>query len=216
MLQQLSSVALSFDDPRVTLFEAVRPVDAAGFTSVGVRGCFLSHMGVLQDAAAKGLKRILIFEDDLNFEDDFDLRAQSVIPELKSLDWSIFYGGYEIAPMPSPEKRVVAVPPDTVVLTLHFVALQGAAIGLAANYLAAMLDRPEGAPDGGPMQVDAAYCWFRRAHPHFETLITVPMLGYQRVSLTNVQHVPWYDQLPVLDGMAALWRKTRNSIGWRK
>src|ERR1700759_1624099 len=77
MRSQLRRVGLDPDAPPVTFFDAVRPDTAAGFPTLGARGCFLSHLGVLRDAHAAGHRRILVLEDDLNFADDFARRFAS-------------------------------------------------------------------------------------------------------------------------------------------
>ena len=55
------------DDEKVGFFKAVTPTEGEGFPSVGVRGCFLSHLGVLEEAMRLDLKNILILEDDIQF-----------------------------------------------------------------------------------------------------------------------------------------------------
>lgn len=67
MAHQLVRVGLSFDDPQVVLFPAVRPTEPGALPSIGARGCFLSHLGVLRDALKKGARQILVLEDDANF-----------------------------------------------------------------------------------------------------------------------------------------------------
>ena len=74
MAEQLEKIGLSFDNPAVRLFAAFRPEDPGGFPNIGARGCFMSHLGVLQDARERKFERILIFEDDLNFYPDFTTR----------------------------------------------------------------------------------------------------------------------------------------------
>ena len=63
--KQLALINLNFDSPNVDLFKAIRPSDASGFESVGARGCFLSHLGVLRQAMSLG--NVLVLEDDLDF-----------------------------------------------------------------------------------------------------------------------------------------------------
>ena len=41
------------------------------FNKFGALGCYLSHVGIWQDAKSKGHKKILIFEDDITFENNF-------------------------------------------------------------------------------------------------------------------------------------------------
>jgi len=58
--QQLELIGTPFAAGKVEVFPAVRVADAAGFPSPGVRGCFLSHLGVLQDARARGVASVLV------------------------------------------------------------------------------------------------------------------------------------------------------------
>ena len=41
------------------------------FNKFGALGCYLSHIGIWQDAKLKGHKKILVFEDDVKFEKNF-------------------------------------------------------------------------------------------------------------------------------------------------
>ena len=67
MSEQLARVGLSFDDPSIELFEACRPQSAGDFPSIGARGCFLSHFGVIENAVSNGYDSILILEDDMDW-----------------------------------------------------------------------------------------------------------------------------------------------------
>jgi glycerol-3-phosphate cytidylyltransferase len=52
-------------------------------------GCISSHLTVIQDANNKGYNKILIFEDDVHFSNDFKTRIQLI----KNLDWKLLYLG---------------------------------------------------------------------------------------------------------------------------
>ena len=56
----------------------------------------MSHLNVLDDSLTRGFKRILIWEDDLNFSRDFNKRMAKVLAELDQLQWALFYGGYRM------------------------------------------------------------------------------------------------------------------------
>jgi glycosyl transferase, family 25 len=145
-------------------FNAVRPDDRGEFESIGARGCFLSHLGVLRRSL--DLESVLILEDDVNFVRDF--RWPKIRP-----DWSIFYGGYRFRP-------------DGDVETTHFVAFRSNAIRLLVPYMEAQLSRRAGDALGGPMHVDGTYLWFRREHPELVTVLARPELGYQRHSRSDI------------------------------
>ncbi len=214
MQTQLQNIGLSVDDPRIVFFTAVRPDDAGEFGSIGARGCFLSHLGVLKDARLRGLDRILIFEDDLNFSSDFLLRISAIIRSLENLSWAVFYGGYQALSPPDTlqNSELVIVPSDMAIQTTHFIGFRQPAINRLIDYLETMLTRPGGDPDGGPMHVDGAYCWFRRANPDMGTLATVPELGFQRSSRTDVHTLRWYDRWAGVRTLTRLARAAKNQF----
>ncbi len=111
MAAQLASIGLSFDSPQVRLFNAVRPDDRGAFDGIGVRGAFMSHLGVLRDAA--GLRNVLILEEDLNFN------AGMQLPSLPP-DWSIFYGDARHAITPT--GALTSAAPTDAIVCAHFIA----------------------------------------------------------------------------------------------
>ena len=66
-VEEFTRNGFHIDDEKIGFFEAVTPSEGNGFPSVGVRGCFLSHLGVLEEAMRLNLKNILIMEDDIQF-----------------------------------------------------------------------------------------------------------------------------------------------------
>jgi len=94
--EQLEHIGLPASSPKVARFDAVRPADAGGFPSIGARGCFMSHLGVLEQASQEGLSKILILEDDLDFGEAFKRTWPSTEQQLRSGQWGIFYGCYEL------------------------------------------------------------------------------------------------------------------------
>lgn len=211
MAEQLASIGLTLDEPGVMLFEAFRPSAPAGFRTIGARGCFLSHLAVLRQASEDGVESVLILEDDLNFAPDLRDTLGDRMRVLAQAPFDIFYGGYQIdRPVPPAVGGLARFAPDMPVVTAHCIGLRGDAIGAAAAYLAAMLDRPAGSPDGGPMDVDGAYTWFRREHPSVATYAAVPELGYQRSSRTDIHDLGWHDTLPVVRDVMSGLRRARN------
>lgn len=69
------------------------PKEAEKFPTIGTRGCFMSHLGVLRDAIQAGLEGILILEDDVNFASDFTERAPVVYTCGHVEGWSMFLRG---------------------------------------------------------------------------------------------------------------------------
>jgi hypothetical protein len=212
---QLLSVGLDLDQAPVHLFAAIRPAAAGDFPSVGARGCFLSHLGVLRHALAHGAQRILVLEDDFNFAPDFAATGPVVLRGLAGHDWSMFYGGHvlaaDVTPVPLCEGLAQVAPPVGVGTT-HCVGFQGAVMAQLVPYLEAMAARPGGDPQGGPMHIDGAYSWFRRDHPELACLLACPQLGYQRSSRTDVHALRWFDRQPGVRALAAWARRLRNRL----
>jgi glycosyl transferase family 25 len=201
------------DGPAVRLFAAVRPAEAGGFPTIGTRGCFLSHLGVLRLAREAGWDRVMILEDDLDFVPDIAGRLPAVLSALEGQDWSLFYGGY--GEVPAGDRLaggLVRLDPAAGVRCTHFMAVRGPAIGELVGYLEAMLARPAGSPEGGPMHVDGAYSWYRAAHPHRLTLAAVPPLGVQRPSPTDILGRPWFDRVQVLAPVVRLARSVKRRM----
>jgi glycosyl transferase, family 25 len=203
MGQQLAAVGLAWDAPMVRRFDAIRPSDRGGFPSVGARGCFLSHLGVLREARDAGARNVLIMEDDIDFSAHLASQWPPVSRDLASDAWSFFYGGHVIdGAAPSAHLHTWVVPPDTPVQTAHFLGVRGAAIAELVAYLEAMLGRVSGDAAGGPMHVDGAYSWFRREHPHHVTIAASVQLGVQRPSRTDIHPLRWFDR----------WTGVRNAV----
>jgi len=210
---QLRRFGLSLHAEPVRLFRAVRPDVAGPFPSVGAHGCFMSHLGMLQEAVRDGLGSVLILEDDLDFVAEAEARLPTLLQSLEMHDWSLFYGGYELPDGPvlrseePPASGLRKVHPTTSVRLCHFIALRGAAIVEAARYLEALAGRPPGDPAGGPMHVDGAYTWLRATHPDLGTWIAVPQMGYQRSSRTDIHPLRWYDRWPLVRDLAQATRR---------
>ena len=211
MLEQLRNAGIDASAPRVVFFEAVRPAHAGEFPTIGTRGCFLSHLGVLEAARAAGHVRILVLEDDLNFVADFGQAFAAVLPALRAEPWDFAYLGLLKVTPPLPAAQgLVRVPPSAAVLGLHMVGLNLDVLPELIAYLEAMLERPAGDPQGGPMHVDGAYSWFRAAHPERRTVACQPPLGYQRASRTDIHALRWFDRTWGFRSLAAALRAAKN------
>ena len=64
--------------------------------SPGAYGCLQSHLAVVRDARRLGLSSILIFEDDVVFDSDFNAKFSRYITQLPS-DWDmLLFGGLHV------------------------------------------------------------------------------------------------------------------------
>lgn len=175
MERELEKVGLK-DDPRVAYFEAIRPSDAGNFTSIGARGVYESQLAILRHAAVAG-ETVLILEDDCAFEPDAGER------EIEE-GWEIFYGGYT-AKSPGPLR-------DADIEGAHMMGFTASGARKVTEYLDSL------EYSGIHPPIDAAYVWFRRAHPDVRTLFACPPIAGQRPSRSDIAYLKWYDRLPLV------------------
>lgn len=212
MKAQLGRLGLGFDDVAVVRRSAWRFADPAGFPNVGARGCFASHLSILRDALAAERPAVLVMEDDLDFTPDADILIPAALQALAGTDWAIFYGGLLGHDGGSSGSPIGRTTPGSKIVASHFVAFRRTAIVRLVPYLEAILARPAGHPDGGPMHVDGAYNHFRADHPELETWIANPLLGDQRASRTDIHQLRIYDRLPLVREAAATARRLKRRL----
>lgn len=204
MEQQLSRVGL-LDDPRVEFFGALSYSEPGPFLRSGSHGAFMSHLALLQEAAAAG-QSILILQDDCDF------LLPDIADHVPSEAWDVFYGGYE------------ASNPDDLhgseIIGAHFMGFSPRAAAAAVDYLSDFLD-PGFPPDPVAAAeanfdpairppIDGALVWFRRAHPELRTVFA--MLGVQRSSRTDIGDQRWFDKVPGLRRLAEAARRIRRRL----
>ena len=156
---------------------------------------------------ARSLSNVLILEDDLDFVPGVTRLLRPVLEALPA-NWGIFYGGC-VVDLPPGHQPVTQVLPSTSIRTSHFVAFNGPVIGRLVDYLDAIVQRPPGHIDGGPMHVDGAYSRFRADHPRIGVFAAIPELGYQRPSRTDIHSLRWFDRTPVVKELIQLIRRRR-------
>lgn len=211
---ELRRAGLSLDHPAVELFAAQRPTEAAGFPSIGAHGAFRSHLGVMERMLDQGWDRVLILEDDMAFAPGFDSRLPALATALQTRAWGMIYGhpGDQPAKTPAADADgLITLPADLGLIQLHFFGLTRTFAETTVPILRAMMTRPEGSPDGGPMHVDGALNWVRRSHPELIALGIAPQIAQQRASRSDIADGHWYDQLPVVRNFVSLIRGMRRS-----
>jgi glycosyl transferase family 25 len=189
-------------------FSAIRPREAAGFPSIGARGCFLSHLAVLRMARERDVSKLIILEDDLNFVADFKIRWDDLQPKLDSIEWSMTYAGHMLAAAPT---GLHLLPPTSGVQCAHFVVIHRHAIATFIDNLEMIATRPSGDPLGGPMHVDGAYSTIRAQHANLNTFYVSPVLGYQRSSRTDIGDLRWFDRVRLLRPLIATIRDLKTA-----
>lgn len=210
---QLAALGASVDGRGIAFQEAVRPPDSGGFETVGTRGCFLSHLETLRAARRDGVASLLILEDDVGFSRAERAAMPAALSALAQADWDVFHGGSPVAPAGAP---LTPIAPETPVLLAHFIAFSGSAVARLVPFLEAMLARPSGSPEGGPMHVDGAYGWFRRAHPDMMTFAATPHIAHQTASRTDIHDLGRLDRVAALGPVLGLVRAGRNLLRQRR
>jgi glycosyl transferase family 25 len=184
MMRELTTLGLA-NDPRVAFFPAIRPAEAGPFSSIGARGCYESHLAILREAVAAD-RSVLILEDDCAF-------TPSVHSYEFSGDCDIFYGGY------------YATDPENPAAGLIFGSHMMGFTATGATKICAYLDALEF--EGTHPTIDAAYVWFRRAHPDVRTCFASSTLAVQRSSRSDIADLAFYDRVPLLRDVVGLARR---------
>lgn len=183
---------LGIDSSRFEYFPAVRPTEAAGFRTIGARGCFMSHLSILEKAKKDGLSSVLIIEDDLDIDKNFTSIEKKLTQELCKQPWDIVYLGHPLELKNMSTDHFIRYS-DEIILA-HFLGFDKKAIDALVPFLQGLLKEPPGSPNGGPMDVDGAYSTFRSRHPEMVTLVATPSLGGQRSSRSDITSPKWYDR----------------------
>jgi glycosyl transferase, family 25 len=198
---------IGWPDDRVTWYPAIDPRSPAGFKNAGYRGCFLSHVAALNMARNAGYDNVLILEDDCAFGPRFNSIVTSVLADNT---WGMCYLGHaekaEAAPGP-----FVEWPASSGVMLAHCYAVRGSILPSLCAYLEALMLRPPGSLEGGPMSPDGALGWFRRAHPEIRTLLASPSAASQRSSKSDISTRQW-DKVPLVRQTAAAFRVWRRRV----
>ena len=147
MKREFRKIGVSFPSDKVILFPAVKPTEKGDFQTVGVKGCFLSHLGVLREARDQGVSHVLVLEDDLSFFSFFRKHQDSLVQVIQKTEWDFAYLGH-IQPVAS-NKTVVLERASRSFTTAHFLAFNGRVLDRLVNFLEEVLQRPGGHPLGG-------------------------------------------------------------------
>ena len=194
---------------KVGFFDAICPTSPEGFSHSGVRGCFLSHRKIVEEAENHGLKNILILEDDICFSKYILEYGAVAIEGLKKIDWDIAYFGHNCGNKSS-EIAWREVEFNEPMLLAHFYAINGKTLPDFSQFLKRILERPPGHPDGGPMHYDGAINTFRKHNPNIKAYYFSHNLGYQRPSRTDLHEGFFLDRYHVLNPVMSFFRRTKS------
>ena len=214
LIHQFEQLGYDGDDPRIEIFPAVRPTEADGFPSVGKRGCFLSHYGVIRRAIEAGHRRILVMEDDCLLLPSMSTHGDALLKQLDDQPWDIAYLGHDepwVRERPIGWHRRIERRQS---FGTHLLAVQGECLDALAEYMRLCNERPAGHPEGGRMGADGTYEMFRKLHTDRVVLFCNPALAGQRKSRSDVT-TTWFDRVPGLRTMAGWVRHVRGTRAGR-
>lgn len=196
ILKELVGQGIKEDDPWLNIFPAISPKKPGGFPSIGCRGCFLSHLQVFREIQKAGYPTALIMEDDLLIHPRFSEWTDQIQKQLKQTSWDIAYLGHplRIQGNMKPEFQEYSLG----IQMAHFYAITQEVASRLAEFFEAILKREPGHPDGGPMHCDGAISSFRKRNPDVRTIVSVPTLGKQRPSRTDIHQLKWFDRMPLI------------------
>jgi glycosyl transferase family 25 len=205
-------LGINLDSEKVRFHEAARFAEAAPFPSLGAKGCYYSHLAVLEEARANNFENILVLEDDCDFIGDIESKFLRATEELRGKEWDFFFGGHEDVACDENSHAIQQIKSGTWVRGTHFVAFSKKAIDAIVPYLQKEIQHLAADPVGGARGIDAAYTHFGREFPEFRYFIAWPKLAYQRPSRTDVQEPSAFDRMPLINSMIVPARKLKRLL----
>ncbi len=194
----------------VEFFPALRATAKDDWPSFGARGCFLSHYTVLKQARERGLRNILVLEDDCEFAQLLVEIQRNIVKTLSETPWDFVHLGHSERPAATETPALVRWYGP--VMCTHLYAVNHAVLDRLVTFLEQVMQRPEGHPEGGPQHYDGALAMFRAQNEDLVTLLAAPNLARQRSSRSDI-HGRWFDQVPGLraavNGLRKVSRRVR-------
>jgi glycosyl transferase, family 25 len=174
----------------VTLFSASRFSERGGFPSSSIRGAFHSHTECLKAGLRRGVRDVLLLEDDIAFASCLPRLMPSLRSDLAKKSWDFCYLGHEdtgsIDRAHSHTHHVNLVPYANPIIGLHFCMVNRRVLPRLIDHLDRVALGHEGDDDYGPMPIDGAFNTFRRLNSEITTLVADPKLGWQRPSRSDI------------------------------
>jgi len=205
-LAELARLGARVDGSHIAFHRAREADHAAGFPNAAVRACFLSHLAVIEDAVAEGVARLLVLEDDFTFSRRMGPPGRPHLQALEQHDWQLAYLGHG---RPAVRNGPLWLPVRGPVPQAHCYALRGEALVALRDHLRAILSRPPGHPDGGPMHYDGALSRFANTLAPGRAFHAAHSLCYPRPSRTDLHTPSALDTHPLLIPLAPAFRTVK-------
>jgi glycosyl transferase family 25 len=210
---EFARLGLTIDGSKIKFHDAARFEEADPFPSVGAKGCFHSHLALLEEAKAAGAESLLILEDDCDFIGNIESAFLRAAKALRAAHWDLFFGGHEdLACDESSLEAIQKIESGAWIRGTHFVAFRKTAIEAMVPFLNEQVRLLAQDPVGGSKGIDAAYTRFGRKYPDYQYYVAWPKLGYQRPSHTDIQVLSSYDQFPLINSIVLPARKIKRFL----
>jgi glycosyl transferase, family 25 len=210
---EFARLGLAIDGHKIRFHTVSRFDFADPFPSVGAKGCFHSHLAVLEEARLKGFENVLILEDDCDFTGSIEDTLECALNALRAEDWALFFGGHEeLACDQSDPEPIQQFRPGSWVQGTHFIAVQRKAIELIVPFLHEEIEKLATDPTGGSRGIDAAYCHFGVRFSDLHYFAAWPKLAYQRPSRTDISDPSVFDRLPIMKLFTAPARQLKRYL----
>ena len=148
--------------------------------SYGALGCKLSHYKIIQQATQKGLKKILILEDDCIFiKNAMRYYWPSVSKQLQNQinQWQMFYFSGNMHSQPNMVTEYISQASET--YTTHSYALDLSNTSFTNDLLENMLD--------SGLEVDSFYVKKIQTNQFYKTYIAIPALSTQADGFSSIR-----------------------------
>ncbi len=208
--QEFRRLGITLPNEKVQFYTSTRPTDRGAFTDIGTRGCFMSHLNVLEGARRDNLRNVLVLEDDVSFRDVGVGFEERLIEDLSHTDWDLLWLGYSPPSQDGLSGPLTRWTGD--ILTTHCYAINGRFVPRMAQYMKDCLHRPRYHADGGPMPADGAYNHIRYVNRDVVLLLSAPSLAFQRSSRSDVTPNPLLDGKDWLRPFVASARSLKNGL----
>ncbi len=190
---------------RVEFYGAKRPTDPGNFSSLGLRGCYESHLNIWKLALRNKLSSVMVLEDDMVPLPLLAKHQGAIVEQLKSTpDWGMVYLGYTGDALKDQVRKVDPAKPlhenRTPMWMAHSYIINGWVLPDLIRHAEAIMSRPEGHPEGGAMHLDAALWQFRLRNPEMKVLLASRIMTAQAASKSDISTSKW-DSIPVISNI---------------
>ncbi len=205
-IDEFKKYRLPIRNHKCDFFPAIKPDEPKGFPNIGTRGCFLSHLAIIESAIIENLENVLVIEDDIYFSRKINEHMKNALDDLNNLDWDIAYFGHPLGDNPeNPGWKQLNQP----MMMSHFYALNAKTFKKLTSFLKALENRPQGDPEGGPMHYDGALNFYREKYPEVKAYYFSKNLGWQRPSKTDIHENSFLDNYRFLAPIMRLVRRIK-------